>query len=348
MSIVSHIFGFLPDGREVMAYTLKNTNGLEFEVIPYGCRLIKILTKDRDGKVGDIILGHDQLDDYYGHNFHGSFVGPCANRISKGSFELDGVIYKLDKNNGNNTVHSGEQGLHQVLWNVVEIIDTETPSIRFSYEKKDGECGFPGNLVINVTYSLSSDNTITMSYLGKSDKKTIFNPTNHSFFNLSGDFSQTILNTELMIDADYITEVNDELIPTGQLISVKNTPYDFSHLKKIGKDIYSQDHGLVTNGGYDHNYCLNGQGFRKVAQAYDPKSGRNMDVYTDMPGLQLYTFNRATPLVGKNGIPFSNHSAFCLETQFYPDSIHQPTFPFQVLESNKPLETVTGYHFSSF
>lgn len=346
MSISFRIFGHLLDNREVVAYTMKNAAGMEVEVIPFGCRFLKICTPDKDGNFGDVILGHSSLEEYYGHNFQGSFVGRYANRIAGAEFEVGGKTYRLEKNNGRNTVHSGEAALHQVLWNVERMDRSDTPAITFSYLSKDGECGFPGNLSLEVTYSLSADNALQITYRGISDKETPFNPTNHSFFNLSGNYSEKIYETELMLCADFITEVDDELIPTGKFLPVKGTPYDFTTAKTLGKDIFSQDHGIQLNGGYDHNFCIRGNGLRFAAKAYCPASGRCMEVFSDMPGIQLYTFNRAQPWKGKDGKRFKNHTAFCLETQFFPDSVHHPEFPFEMLQPGIAKESTTIYRFS--
>lgn len=346
MAVETYIFGRLQDGTEVPAYKLTNGNGTTLEVLPYGCRVIKLLVPDKNGNLGDVVLGHKTLPEYFGGNYQGSFVGRYANRIGKAEFPLNGKTYHLSKNDGNNTLHGGPGGYHQVLWDVKHTEDGDEPSIIFSYTSPDGDEGYPGKLCMTVTYRLTLQNELVMLYHAESDSETVFNPTNHSFFNLSGDFGKTIYDTELTIHAAETTAVSDDLIPTGELLSLAGTPLDFSVPKKLGVDMCSEAHTVKINGGFDHNYCVPGSGCRLMAEAYEPESGRVMAVYSDMPGIQLYTFNSVSGLANKDGSEMKPHTAFCLETQFYPDSPNHPAFPFQTLKPGEQFESKTVYQFS--
>lgn len=346
MSVEKTIFGALPDGREAALYTLKNAGGMTLVTTPYGCRIIQLLVPDKQGSLGDVVLGHRTLEEYFGSNYQGTFVGRYANRIGGASFELNGKTYTLAKNDGNNTLHGGPGGYHQVLW-TAETQDGEEPSITFTHESPDGDEGYPGNLKLKVTYTLKKDNTLSLRYDAVCDQETPFNPTNHSFFNLSGDPQKDVLGTYLTINAKESTAVSDDLIPTGEIVSVLGGPLDFTSPKKLGDNMFADDHLIQLCGGFDHNFCVEGQGFRKFAQAYEPESGRVMEVWSDLPGVQLYTFNKPDEgLVGKDGSPMKPHSALCLETQFYPDSVHHGNFPFQYLQPGQPFSTVTEYRFS--
>lgn len=346
MSVEKSAFGTLPDGREAALYTLKNAAGMTLVVTPYGCRIIQLLVPDKNGKLEDVVLGHRSLEEYYGANFQGTFVGRYANRIGGAEFTLNGKTYTLAKNDGANTLHGGPGGYHQVLWGA-ETQDGEEPSIVFTHESPDGDEGYPGNLKIKVTYTLKKDNTLSMQYDAVCDQETPFNPTNHSFFNLSGDPQKDVLGTYLTINATKSTKVSDDLIPDGDFVSVAGGPLDFTSPKKLGDDMFADDHMIQLCGGFDHNFCVDGEGFRKFAEAYEPESGRVMEVWSDLPGVQLYTFNKVTDdLIGKDGKPMKPHSALCLETQFYPDSVHHENFPFQYLQPGVPFSTKTEYRFS--
>lgn len=340
------LFGTLPDGREVYAYTLKNQNGTTLEVIPFGCRIIKLLTKDRNGQLGDVVLGHRTLEEYYGNDFHGSFIGRYGNRIGNASFTLNGVTYQLEKNDGNNTLHGGTGGYHQVLWDVDTVDDTaEEPFIVFKHTSPDGDEGYPGALNITVRYTVSKKDEIVMEYMAEADQETIFNPTNHSFFNLSGNHQKDVLDTELKIFASKTTAVSDDLIPTGEILKVEGTPLDFQKAKKLGQDMFNEAHTIKMNGGFDHNYCVDGEDFRKMAEVYEPESGRFMEVYSCLPGIQLYTFNNAAG-VNKDGSEMKAHSALCLETQFYPDSPNHSEFPFESVKPGEAFGCKTVYKFT--
>lgn len=336
------LFGKLPDGREVYAYTLKNESGMKMTVITYGCRIISLFVPDKGDKEADVILGHKTLEEYY-DDYHGSFVGRYANRIGGAEFSLNGETYRLDKNDGANTLHGGARGFHQVVFDVSDVSDS---SISFSYVSPDMEENYPGNLDVVVKYTLTDENELAIEYTADTDKETVYNPTNHSFFNLSGDHQKEIYDTELQIFADYTTEVTADLIPTGELLSVKGTALDFSQPKLIGKDISSSDPTVAPNNGYDNNYCVEGDGYHLMARAKEPQSGITLETYSDLPGVQLYTFN-STPEGTKNkdGSAMKPHTAFCLETQFYPNSPNVPSFPFVTVKPKEGFVSRTVYKF---
>lgn len=346
MALTKTSFGICPNGQDVPLYTLENASGMALSVIPYGCRIIKLLVPDRNGVLGDVVLGHATPAEYSGSNFQGTFVGRYANRIGGASMVIDGVEYALDQNDGANTLHGGKGGYHQIPFTVKEIVDSDEPSITFAYTSPDGEENYPGTLEVEVQYTLTADNALEITYRGETDKKTVFNPTNHSFFNLKADGSKDMLSTELQINASYVTAVTDDLIPTGELVPVKGTPLDFTTAKPIGQDINADDHLIQLCGGFDHNFCADGEGLRSIATAYEPENGRMMEVITDMPGVQLYTANRVGEVLNKDGTPMIPHGSFCLETQFYPDSVHHENFPFRYVEPGKPFVSKTIYKFS--
>ncbi len=346
MSIEKNLFGTTPCGQDVYEYTLTNSSGAKLQVLTYGLRIHKLWIQDKNGNLADVVLGYDKLEDYLGADFQGTFVGRYANRIGKAQFTLNGTTYELSKNDGENSLHGGPGGYHQVVWNVADEIDGTSPSIVFTHTSPDGDENYPGKLELKVTYTLTENNELKLDYEAVSDKETPFNPTNHSFFNLSGDHKKNVFNTELKLLASRFTPVEDDLIPTGEIATVNGTYLDFSAPKKLGKDMFADDHGIKLCGGFDHNFCVDGDGFRLHAEAYDEETGRAMQVYSDMPGIQLYTFNHAPEKIGKNGIPMSDHSAFCLETQYYPDSVNQPGFPFEFLQPGVPFKSTTVYKFS--
>ena len=346
MSIAKSVFGTLPSGQTVELYTLQNASGTTLVLTPYGCRIVKLLVSDRDGVPGDVVLGHATLEEYLGANFQGTFVGRYANRIGGASLTIDGVTYALDRNDGANTLHGGRTGYHQVLFGIKAIADGDEPSVTFAHTSPDGDENYPGTLEVEVQYTLTADNAVEITYRGQSDKKTVFNPTNHSFFNLKADGSKDVCSTVLKINATQVTAVSDDLIPTGELLSVQGTPLDFTAGKPIGQDIDADDHLIQLCGGFDHNFCADGEGLREIATAYEPESGRVMEVFSDMPGVQLFTANRVNGAKNKDGSPMIPHGAFCLETQFYPDSVHHENFPFRYVQPGVPFESKTIYKFS--
>lgn len=330
---------------EMKTFVLKNSKGMEVHVINYGGIVTKMLVPDRDGKIADVVLGFDKAEDYQKHPEHpyfGAIIGRYGNRIAKGKFTLDGKEYKLAVNNGPNHLHGGIKGFDKVFWDVKEGKNT----LSLSYTSKDGEEGYPGNLKVNVTYTLTDNNELKIDYVATTDKATPVNLTNHSYFNLSADKSQSILNHELMINADAYTMVDKDLTPTGEQKAVKGTEMDFTKSKVIGKDIAAVKEG----GGFDHNWILRDQSkaMKLAATLYDPKSGRMMEVMTMEPGIQFYSGNFLDgKLVGKNGDAYLKNDGLCLETQHFPDSPNHPNFPTTTLKPGETYKTSTVYKFST-
>jgi aldose 1-epimerase len=350
MSIERSIFGKMPDGTPVDCYTLRNTRGMTAEIMTYGCRIIKLLTPDRAGHFGDVVLGYDTLTEYLKpRDVMGAVIGRFANRIQGAEFKINGQSYPLAANDGANSLHSAPSGFQDRVWKLkCSDNSDDAPSITFIYLSRDGECGFPGNLTVTITYTLSTDNALIIEYGAQTDKETPVNLTNHSYFNISGDVKKDILSNMLQINADYITAVRDDLIPTGELTPVAGTVYDFNKAKTIGQDIKAKDRLLKSCGGYDHNYVINGaDGMKKAGELYDQASGRVLMVFTDMPGMQIYTANNfADNATGKGGVKHLAHHAVCLETQFFPDSVNQPRFPYTNLKPGETYKHITIYKFS--
>jgi aldose 1-epimerase len=325
----------------VFEYELRNAKGMQVSIISYGGTVTKILVPDKNQQIGDVVLGFDSLAGYLqtGNPFIGALIGRYGNRIANGKFTLDGKAYTLAQNNNGNHLHGGIKGYDKVIWNVDAVNDT---SIHVSYNSKDGEEGYPGNLKVNVVYMLTDDNGLKIDYTASTDKATPVNLTNHSYFNLSAGKDSTILDHELKLDADRFTQVNDKLIPIGQLPPVKNTPMDFTKSKKVGQEIDK------VKGGYDHNWVLNKKdsSLTLIGTLYHPASGRAMDIYTTQPGVQFYTGNFLDgKLTGKNGVKYVQHAALCLETQHFPDSPNQPAFPSTTLRPGEVYHQVTEYKF---
>jgi aldose 1-epimerase len=346
-------FGVLADGREVQQYVLENGTGMTMKVITYGATITSLSVPDRDGNSRDVVLGYDSIDGYVnGSAYFGAVVGRYGNRIGKGRFLLDGDEYQLATNNGENHLHGGNVGFNKVLWDTAVLEDSDSPSIRLTYTSRDGEEGYPGTVTLKVTYSLTSDNALRIEYEGVTDKTTILNPTQHSYFNLSGDFKNTILNHDLKIEADQFTPVDAGLIPTGELMPVEGTPLDFREFHKIGERIDDPFEQLVFGKGYDHNWVLRdytGPGqIHKAAELYEPESGRMMTVFTDQPGLQFYSGNFLDGSeIGKDGIAYGYRSGLCLETQVFPDSPNKPDFPSATLKPGQLYRQTTIYQFST-
>jgi aldose 1-epimerase len=336
--IYSSFFGLMPSGDSVFLYTLKSER-TTVKITNFGGIVTKIITPDKNGKMGNIALGFDNLDQYLaGHPNFGALIGRFGNRIAKGSFELDGEIYTLAKNNGNNTLHGGTIGFDDVLWGA-EIIDNGYGgALQLKYLSKDMEEGYPGNLHVTVEYELI-DNDLEITYRATTDKATTVNLTNHSYFNLAGE--GTILNHTLKLFASSYTPVDDELIPTGEIAPVDGTPFDFRNAKAIGQDI------AKTEGGYDHNLVLDrdSDDLQRFATLVDSTSGRVLSCFTTEPGVQFYTGNFLDGSISSNGISYEKNSGLCLETQHYPDSPNQANFPNTILRPGEEYYTKTMYRF---
>jgi aldose 1-epimerase len=340
-------FGKTPDGTAVYLYTLRNTQGTEVKIANYGGIVVSISVPDKDGKIGDVVLGFDRLEDYLkGHPYFGAIVGRYGNRIAKGRFALGGKTYSLVTNNNENHLHGGLKGFDKVVWKAEPFTSVEGAGLKLHYLSKDGEEGYPGNLKVAVIYTLTHRNELRIEYAASTDKPTVVNLTNHSYFNLAG--TGTILDHELVIDAAKFVPVGKGLIPTGQLQSVKGTPMDFTISEKIGARIDQDFEQLKTGGGYDHCYVLNNPGTRNLAaKAFCASSGRLLELFTTEPAVQLYTGNFLDgTLEGKGGQIYARRSGFCLETEHYPDSPNQPAFPSVVLNPGQKYSTTTIYRFS--
>lgn len=348
--ISSRSFGKMKDGKEVLLYTLKNKNGIEMGVINYGGIIVSLKVPDKNGLIEDITLGFDSLSPYLEDDpFFGAIIGRYGNRIAKGKFPLDGIGYSLPVNNGINHLHGGPNGFHTVYWNIEPISNSENPSLRLTYLSKDGEEGYPGNLDTEVIYTLTENNELVVDYKAKTDKKTVINLTQHSYFNLTGNCRRDILDHELMINADKFLPVDSTLIPTGEMKDVQNSPFDFRTPFVIGKRISEKDPQLKYGLGYDHCWVFSNQtdSLKKVCTLYEPVSGRIMDVLTTEPGVQFYSGNFLDgKLKGKNNISYKHRYGLCLETQHFPNSPNQPSFPSTVLNPGETFMTKTIYKFS--
>jgi aldose 1-epimerase len=347
LSVTQQDFGKMPDGAVVKLFTLRNAKGMVVKVMNYGAIITELHVPDRNGNVTNVLLGADNWDQYSkGFPASAAVIGRFANRITKARFTLDGVEYRLAANNGPNHIHGGRRGFAQVVWEAKRLpVGAQEAAVQFSYLSQDGEEGYPGNLTVTVTYTLTEANELRIDYEAKTDKATPVNLTNHAYFNLAG--SGDALGHELWLDADRYTPADDQLIPTGEIASVKGTPLDFTTPAPIGARI---DQLKPRPGGYDHNYVLNsgGKSLALFARAYEPNSGRVMEVLTTEPGVQLYTANHLSGKVaGVGGVSYPKHGGFCLETQHYPDSVNRPNFPSTILRPGQTWKTTTVFKFSA-
>jgi aldose 1-epimerase len=340
-------FGKLPDGTVIDAYTLHNAQGTSAKVITYGATLTELHVPDKNGKMGDVVLGFDNIEGYLGqHPYFGGTIGRYGNRIAKGKFTLDGKEYDLFLNNGPNSLHGGQIGFNRRVWKAEELKDKDGAAVRFSYLSKDGEENYPGNLNVSVTYTLTNTNELKLQYSAETDKDTVLNITNHSYFNLSGTDTGNILKYILYINADKYTPVDSTLIPTGEIANVAGTPLDFLKPTAIGARIAE----LKEIGGYDHNYALNGKAgtLRVAAKVTDPESGREMEVLTTEPGVQFYSaIGLNGSIKGKGGVGYEKYGAICLETQHFPDSPNHPNFLSTVLKPGTKFYSETIYKFTA-
>ncbi len=343
-------FGTMADGRAIDLYTLTNSQGMRVAITNYGGIVVSIVVPDRSGKAGDVVLGFDNLEGYLAKEpYFGALIGRYGNRIGNARFKLEGVEYKLPANNGPNSLHGGLQGFDKRVWTAREI-HGERPALELTYLSKDGEEGYPGNLRAKVVYSLTENNELRIDYSATTDKDTVLNLTNHSYFNLAGDGHGDILKHEIMINADRFTPIDGTLIPTGELRKVENAPFDFRKPATIGARIDADDEQIKFGKGYDHNFVLNrsGAGLILAARVTDPESGRVLEVLTTQPGLQFYTGNFLDGSIhGKGGKAYGRRSAFCLETQHFPDSPNKPSFPSTVLKPAQTYHQSTVFRFST-
>ena len=342
------IFGKMPDGQFIDLYTLTNRNGLKVTITNYGGRVVSLLVPDRRGKVADVVLGFDDLTGYLAPNpYFGALVGRYANRIANGEFRLYGVEYHVPKNDGPNALHGGILGFDKRVWTARDV-SKQNPSLELTYLSKDGEEGYPGNLSVKVIYTVTDSNELQIDYTAITDKDTVLNLTNHSYFNLAGQGNGDILSHQLTINADRFTPINSTLIPTGELRPVDGTPFDFRKPAAIGARINDANEQLKFGKGYDHNFVVNHQdaGLVLAARVTDPGSGRVMEVLTTQPGVQLYTGNFLDGTIhGKGGKVYGFRSALCLETQHFPNSPNQPNFPSAELKRGQTFHETTIYKF---
>ena len=343
MAVTKEFFGKSKDGRDAYAYTLTNGNGMKAVVTDFGAILLNLYVPDNKGELRDIVLGFDRIEGYFDNpSFFGALIGPTANRIKDATFSIDGITYHIPVNDNANNLHSDyHEGYHKRLWNAEVLED----GVLFTIESKDGELGFPGNRKASVIYRLTEDNELKLIYHGSSDKKTLFNMTNHSYFNLKGQGEGNIHDHVLWIDADFYTPVVEGAIPTGEIVTVKNTVFDFTSPKEVGRDIEADEHQLKLVQGYDHNYVINNYDGSLKKIACVEAGGRKMEVYTDLPGVQFYAGNCIAPEDGKGGVRYGRRSGLCLETQVFPNSANEPGFPNTVFGEGKDYDTVTIYRF---
>ena len=343
-------FGTLADGREVQLFTLQNANGMTVEIINLGGIIVSLSVADSSGNFADVTTGFDDPQIYVdGAGFAGAIVGRYANRIANGRFSIDGVEYMLAQNNGDNAIHGGIVGFDKKIWEPETFSSTTDSRLVLTTFSPDGEEGYPGRVDVTVSYTLNDENQLIIDYSASTDKATVINLTNHAYFNLEGHNAGSILDHEISINADRYTPVDNESIPTGEIVAVANSPLDFRRAKPIGQDIDSSHEQIRFGSGFDHNFVINHEQAGELSLAaavYAPISGRTMTVYTDQPGMQFYTGNFLNGrLGGKNGAQYDRREAFCLETQHYPDSPNKPEFPSTLLRPGDQYETRTIFEF---
>lgn len=352
-------FGRMPDGRQVDLYHFTNANGIELQVINYGGIIVSLKTPNVEGEFNDIVLGFDSLETYLSEEYRqanpyfGAIIGRYGNRIADGEFSLNGDTYTLATNDGSNHLHGGDKGFDKVLWEAEPFENESGSGLVLRYTSEDGEEGYPGKLETQVTYTLTDDDELVVEYKATTDKATPVNLTQHSYFNLKGEGSDTMLDHQLMINADAFTPVSESLIPTGEIRSVEGTPFDFTQLTAIGERIEQDNEQLSYGGGYDHNFVLARDSAASdelvlAAKVWEPQSGRMVEVSTTEPGIQFYSGNFLDgSLTGKQGQSYGHRSGFALETQHFPDSPNQEDFPSTILEPNETYRSRTVYRFSA-
>ncbi|MBZ5488662.1 galactose mutarotase [Halomonas aquamarina] len=357
-TIEQSTFGQLPDGREVESYRLTNANGVELQVINYGGTIVSLKVPDAEGNMDDIVLGFDSLDDYLSDTYQqanpyfGALIGRYGNRIAEGQFTLEGETYTLATNDGDNHLHGGEQGFDRVLWQAEPFENDAGTGLVLRHLSEDGEEGYPGELAVEVTYTLTDQDELIVDYQAETDKTTPINLTQHSYFNLKGEGNASILDHQLMLNADAFTPVSEALIPTGELRDVAGTPFDFTQATPIGERIDQDNDQLRFGQGYDHNFVLNRDDAEPgdlvmAARVWEPQSGRVLEIETTEPGIQFYSGNFLTgDLIGKNGQAYPQRSGFALETQHFPDSPNQDGFPSTLLQPGETYRSRTLFRFS--
>ena len=346
MLINQQYFGQTCDGREARLYSVQNKNGMRAVLTDYGAILVSLFVPCPDGSIRDVVLGYDSLPEYEAGGFFGATVGRHANRISGASFSLGGVTYHLSDNDNGANLHSDFRiGFHKQLWNAEPLTD----GVCFSRLSPDGEAGFPGNLNVSVTYTLDEENALHIRYEGHTDRPTLVNLTNHSFFNLAGHNSGSILDEHVTLFCDRFLEITEGRLPTGRILSVEGTPMDFRHARRVGEAIDADWDQLRFAHGYDHCFSTDAEPgvLKRIALVSDPVSGCRMEVSTDLPGVQFYTANFLLPQAGKSGAQYGPRCALCLETESFPDSIHSPQFPQCVLSPGSVYRSETVYRFFS-
>lgn len=346
MSINVSAFGVLRNGYEIQKYTISNNNNVRVSIITYGATLAEIFVPDKNGDFKDVLVGFDDIEGFVERtDYQGVIVGPYANRIGNAKFSIDGEEFKLVANEKDVTCLHSNGEFNTVVWKA-DIIDEN--SVAFTYRSPDGLNGFPGNLDVKVIYSLNDKDELKLEYSAVSDRKTVINLTNHAYFNLGGYDSGTILDHEIVINADKYTPVDSFSIPTGEIADVSGTPFDLRQKTRIGENIDADCEQMVFTGGYDHNFCINNYDgeLQKAAEVKDPVSGRTLEVFTDLPGVQFYAGNFLNGIIGKGNVPMIKRSGFCLETQFYPDTPNKPEFPQCTFNAGEKFTSETVFKFS--
>jgi aldose 1-epimerase len=345
-------FGRMPDGTHIDLYVLTNRNGMSASITNFGATLVSLKVPDRNGKSAGVVLGYDSLEGYINDkaNF-GATIGRYANRIARGRFSLNHTEFKLATNNGVNHIHGGIKGFNKAVWQAKDVSVKDESALELTYLSKDGEEGYPGNLAAKVVYALTDQNELRIDYSATTDKDTVVNLTNHSYFNLAGQDAGSILNHQLTIHASSITPVDATLIPTGEIRAVQGTPFDFRNASAIGARINQNDPQLVLGHGYDHNWILDRKAedektLIRAAEAFDPSSGRVLEIRTTEPGIQLYTSNFLDGVQGKGNHVYQRRDAFCLETEHFPDSPNHPSFPSTELKPGGRYSSTTVFKFS--
>lgn len=351
MAIKKSFYAKTKDGEQVDLFTITNSKGGEVKIVNFGGTVVSLKVPDKAGNFEDVVLGYDDLDSYINNEcYFGALIGRNSNRIENAEFTMNGKVYKIAQNSGKHQLHGGFKGFDRVIWEAEIIEKNGEEVLSLKYTSKDGEEGFPGEVKVQVIYSLGEDNSLGLDYSAVSDKDTVVNLTNHSYFNLAGHASGDILSHELMIKADQFTEVDNECIPTGVVLDVQGTPFDFRNFNWIGAGLEVGHQQLDMGGGYDHNFVLKVSGIapEKIAEVYEPKSGRVMEVLTTKPGVQLYTGNFITPgTKGKNGAIYNKRSGLCLETQYFPNNLKYKHFKSSILKAGEKYHHITIYKFTT-